>query len=62
MKISDRQEKELDCICGLCEHDCMDKDCAFNKIINAMSPEEAQKKKIKAWTLDVFRANTKKQK
>jgi len=53
LKLTSKQEAELDCICGKCDHDCMDKKCLYNKICESLNPEEEQKKIILAWTAGV---------
>lgn len=50
LKLTSEQEAELDCICGRCDHDCMDKQCLYNKILNAHQPEDRQKEYIIEWT------------
>lgn len=57
LKISKKNEAKLDCICGMCEHDCLNKTCLFNKILDAPHPEEVQKKYIISLMEDVFNEN-----
>lgn len=58
MKLTKTQNAKLDCICGACEHDCMDKKCLFNKITESMHPEAVQKKYILDLMEEVLVANT----
>lgn len=46
IKLTKTQEKKLDCICSLCDHDCMSKSCIDNKIMNAKEPGLEMKKQI----------------
>ena len=50
LKLTEKQDAELDCLCGRCDHDCMDKKCPYNKILNALHPEDKQKEMILDWT------------
>lgn len=50
LKLTEKQNAELDCICGRCDHDCMDKKCSFNKILNNLHPEDKQKELFLDWT------------
>lgn len=49
LKLTSKQEADLDCICGRCDHDCMDKKCLYNKILDAPHPEDKQKELVLAW-------------
>lgn len=53
LKLTSEQEAKLNCICGCCDHDCMDSKCLYNKIIDKDSPEEEQKRAIIEWTSEV---------
>jgi len=53
LKLTSEQEAALDCICGGCDHDCMDKKCLYNKILDSPHPEETQKKLIINWTSEI---------
>lgn len=58
LKLNKTLEKKLDCLCGVCDHDCMNKTCAFNVIMNSLHPEEAQRKMLLKWAEDVVKINT----
>lgn len=60
LRLTSNQESILDCICGCCDHDCMDKACPFNKILSAMSPEEKQKELVLRWMKNVLKEGAKK--
>ena len=49
LKLTKEQENKLDCICGLCDHDCIDKKCLYNKIVDEPYPEQKQKEYIIDW-------------
>ena len=49
LKLTEKQDAELDCLCGRCDHDCMDKKCLYNKILNDLHPEDKQKEMIVDW-------------
>ena len=49
LKLTSEQEAELDCICGRCEHDCMDKKCLYNKVLEDLHPEDKQRELILEW-------------
>ena len=49
LKLTSSQEADLDCICGCCDHDCMDKKCLYSKILDSLHPEEKQKELIINW-------------
>lgn len=55
LKLAKKHESKLNCICGLCDHDCMDKACPFNKIMDDLHPEAAQKKAILTLMNDVVK-------
>lgn len=55
LKIPLPLEQELNCICGLCEHDCMDTSCLYNKIINSIHAEAEQKRQILLWAEKVMK-------
>lgn len=57
MKLTKTQEKKLDCICGICDHDCMSKTCIDNKIMDAKNPGAEMKKQILALIADVCKKN-----
>lgn len=46
IKISSATQKELVCLCGLCDHDCMDAKCPFNVMIDKKNPEEYMYKRV----------------
>ena len=46
IKISSTTQKELVCLCGLCDHDCMDTKCPFNVMIDKKNPEEYMYKRV----------------
>lgn len=53
LKLTSEQEADLDCICGCCDHDCMDKKCLYNKILDSLHPEQKQKELVIKWTSDL---------
>ena len=46
IKISSETQKELICLCGLCDHDCLDNGCLYNQLIDKPKPEEDLYKRI----------------
>ena len=57
VKLSDEQKQRLKCLCGNCDHDWLDGECVFNKIINAKNQEEEIEKQFLALINDVFLDN-----
>lgn len=57
MKLTKTQERKLDCICSICDHDCMDKSCLDNKIMDAKEPGQEMKKQIIALMTEVCKKN-----
>lgn len=55
IKITKAQEKQLDCICGLCEHTYLAEKCLYNKICDAENPALEQKKQILKWVNEVWK-------
>lgn len=60
VKISNETQRDLICLCGLCSHDCMDKNCLFNIIIDKPNPEEELHKRILSLMKKEILLNTKK--
>lgn len=60
LKLTKEQSSKLDCLCGICDHDCLDKSCAFNKIMASMHPEETQKEMFLKWVSSVIASNIEK--
>lgn len=57
IKLTKTQEGKLDCICSICNHDCMDKACLDNKIMDAKEPGEEMKKQILLLMDDILKKN-----
>lgn len=57
IKLTKTQEKKLDCICSICDHDCMSKACLDNKIMEAKEPGLEMKKQIIALMDEVCKKN-----
>lgn len=58
IKISSATQKELVCLCGLCDHDCMDVKCPFNIMIDKKNPEEYMHKRVLFLMKKEIQANT----
>lgn len=58
IELTKAQEQKLDCICLLCDHDCMDKSCLGNKIMDALNGEQEQKKQFLKLLEEVVKKNT----
>lgn len=50
LKLTKAEEQQLECICGMCEHTFLSKNCLYNKICDARDPNLEQKKQILKWT------------
>lgn len=46
VKISNETQRNLICICGLCEHDMFDPKCLYNQIVDKEDPREEEYKRI----------------
>lgn len=46
IKISSTTQKELTCLCGLCEHSVLDEKCAYKQVIDKRDPNEELFKRI----------------
>lgn len=44
--LSKTTDKELKCLCGLCDHEVFDKDCPYNQMIDKDNPDEELYKRI----------------
>lgn len=58
IKISAATQKELVCLCGICDHDCMDVKCPFNIMIDKKSPEEYMYKRVMFLMKKEIQSNT----
>lgn len=58
IKLTKIQERKLDCICSLCDHDCMDKACLDNKIMDAKEPGLEMKRQIMLLMEEVCKKNS----
>lgn len=56
--LTKEQLQKIDCLCALCDHDCMDKDCLFNKVTNDLHTGEAMKAELLKLIADVVKKNT----
>lgn len=62
IKISNATQKDLICICGLCEHDPFDPKCLYNQIVDKKNPAEEEYKRIITLMKKEITANTNKAK
>lgn len=46
IQISAKSQKDLICLCGLCDHDMFDTSCLYNQIVDKKNPSEELQKKI----------------
>lgn len=60
IKISNATQKDLICICGLCDHEPFDPKCLFNQIVDKKNPAEEEYKRIMTLMKKEIAANTKK--
>lgn len=57
--MDDKIKAKLRCICGACGHDPYDTKCAYNKILAAKEPAEAQYEAVIKVIESVVKSNTK---
>lgn len=58
IELTKEQEQKLECLCSMCDHDCMDKNCLDNKVMEAKNPGQEMKRQILMLMNDVLRKNT----
>ncbi len=58
IELTPTQEARLDCLCGLCNHDCIDSKCIWLKMLDKPNPQEELKKNLLALIEDVVKKNT----
>lgn len=58
IELTKAQEDKLNCICLLCDHDCMDRTCIGKKIMDAPNGEEEQKRQFLKLLEEVVKKNT----
>lgn len=46
VKISSATQKELICLCGLCDHEPFDPKCPYNMMVDKKNPSEEMHKRI----------------
>lgn len=59
IKISSATQKELICLCGLCDHDYTNEKCPYYKMIDKPHPDEELYKRILFLMKKEITANTK---